>query len=63
MEISADKTISLALAAQKVAHTSNVEIIIAPPQPSIAFVMHNVNLPVFCQHVDDAKIGQSTIEL
>jgi triosephosphate isomerase len=60
MEISADKTISLALAAQKVADTSNVEIIIAPPQPSIAFVMHNVNIPVFCQHVDDAKIGQST---
>jgi triosephosphate isomerase len=60
MEISADKTISLALAAQKVAHILNVEIIIAPPHPSVALVMHKVNIPVFCQHVDDAKIGQST---
>jgi triosephosphate isomerase (TIM) len=59
-EISADKTVTLALAAQKAAKTLNVEIVIAPPQPSIAIVMQNVDIPVFCQHVDDAKTGQST---
>jgi triosephosphate isomerase (TIM) len=59
-EISADKTVTLALAAQKAAKTLNVKIVIAPPQPSIGIVMQNVDIPVFCQHIDDAKIGQST---
>jgi triosephosphate isomerase len=60
IEISADKTISLALDAQKVANSLNIKIVIAPPQPSIAIVSKNVNVPIFCQHVDNAKIGQST---
>ena len=60
LEISADKTVTLALAAQKAAKNLNLEIVIAPPQPSIAIVMQNVDIPVFCQHVDDADIGQST---
>ena len=59
-EISADRTVSLALAAQKAAKTLNVEIVVAPPQPSIAIVKQNVDILVFCQHVDDAKTGQST---
>ena len=59
-EISADRTISLALAAQKAAKTLNLEIVVAPPQPSIAIVKQNVDIPVFCQHIDDAKTGQST---
>jgi triosephosphate isomerase len=59
-EISAEKTVSLALAAQKAAKTLNVEIVVAPPQPSIAIVKQNVDIPVFCQHIDDAKTGQST---
>ena len=56
MEISADKTISLALAAQKVAHTLNVEIIISPPQPSIGFRNAQCQHSGICQHVDDAKL-------
>ena len=60
IEISADRTVSLALAAQKAAKTLNVEIVVAPPQPSIAIVKQNVDIPVFCQHIDDAKAGQST---
>ena len=59
-EISADRTVSLALAAQKAAKTLNVEIVVAPPQPSIAIVKQNVDIPVFCQHIDDAEAGQST---
>lgn len=59
-EISAERTVSLALAAQKAAKTLNVEIVVAPPQPSIAIVKQNVDIPVFCQHIDDAKAGQST---
>ena len=59
-EISAERTVSLALAAQKAAKTLNVEIVVAPPQPSIAIVKQSVDIPVFCQHIDDAEAGQST---
>lgn len=59
-EISADRTVSLALAAQKAAKTLNLEIVVAPPQPSIAIVKQNVDIPVFCQHIDEANTGQST---
>ena len=37
-----------------------VKTIIAPPQPSLSLVAQNVNIPVFCQHVDDVQAGQST---
>jgi triosephosphate isomerase len=52
--------VSLALDAQKAAKTLNLEIVVAPPQPSIGIVKQNVDIPVFSQHIDDAKTGQST---
>ena len=56
LEVSAIKTINLALAAQKVAETLEAEIVLAPPQPSIGLVTEKVNIPVICQHVDDAEV-------
>ncbi|HEY9493045.1 MAG TPA: triose-phosphate isomerase [Nitrososphaeraceae archaeon] len=60
LEVSAIKTINLALAAQKVAETLEAEIVLAPPQPSIGLVIKKVNIPVVCQHVDDAEVGSTT---
>ncbi len=46
--------------AQKVADDTNVEIVLAPPQASIAVVSQSVPIPVLCQHLDDAPEGAST---
>ena len=37
-----------------------INIVISPPQPAIALVTKNVRIPVFCQHIDDTPLGQST---
>lgn len=60
LEVSAVKTIKLAVEAQKVARHLKAEIVLAPPQPSIGLVIQKVNIPVICQHVDDAQVGSTT---
>ena len=50
----------MALAAQQASHILKVKTIVAPPQPTLSLVAQNVNIPVFCQHVDDVQAGQST---
>ena len=59
-EASADRTVELAKAAQDVAKNQDVEIIVAPPQPSLALVCKNIDLSVVCQHVDSEKEGATT---
>ncbi|MEO9295022.1 MAG: triose-phosphate isomerase [Nitrososphaera sp.] len=59
-EASAARTVELARAAQDVAKKLDVEIIVAPPQPSLALVCQSVNIPVVCQHVDSEKEGATT---
>jgi len=59
-EASAANTVRLAKAAQKVAEKLKVEIVLAPPQPSLAMVAKSVKLPVICQHVDNEKEGSTT---
>lgn len=59
-EASAERTVELARAAQSVARKLKVEIVIAPPQASIALVCKSVDIPVICQHVDDMQEGAST---
>jgi triosephosphate isomerase (TIM) len=59
-EIYGQKTIELSKVAQKVADDTNVEIVLAPPQASIAVVSQSVPIPVLCQHLDDAPEGAST---
>lgn len=59
-DASGAKTIELAQAAQQVAEKLKVEIVLAPPQGSLALVCKSVDIPVVCQHVDDAKEGSTT---
>jgi triosephosphate isomerase len=59
-EASADRTVELARAAQAVADRLKAEIVVAPPQPSLALVCKSVSIPVICQHVDDAQEGSTT---
>lgn len=59
-EASAEKTVELAAAAQAVAKKLDVEIVVAPPQPSLALVCQAVKIPVVCQHVDAEKDGATT---
>lgn len=59
-EVSGEKAVKLAKAAQAVAKKLKVEIIIAPPQPALAVIAKSVRMPVICQHVDNEKMGSST---
>jgi triosephosphate isomerase len=59
-EASAEGTVELARAAQSVAKKLDVEVVVAPPQPSVALVSRSVDIPVVCQHVDDAQEGATT---
>ena len=59
-EISGEKTTALAKTIQSVSENHAIEIILAPPQPCLALVIQNVNLPVICQHLDVGEFGQTT---
>jgi triosephosphate isomerase len=37
-----------------------VEIVLAPPQPSLGLVLQDIHIPVICQHVDNAGLGSTT---
>lgn len=59
-EVSGDKAVKLAKAAEAVAKKLKVEVILAPPQPALATVAKSVKVPVICQHVDSENMGSST---
>ncbi len=59
-EISGERAVKLAIAAQAVAKKLKVEIVVAPPQPALAMVAKSVRMPLICQHVDNEKVGSST---
>lgn len=59
-EVSGDRAVKLAKAAEAVAKKSKAEIIVAPPQAALALVAKSVRIPVICQHVDSEKMGSST---
>jgi triosephosphate isomerase (TIM) len=59
-EIYGQNTIELAKVADKVANDTNVEIVLAPPQASIAAVTQSVSVPILCQHLDDVQEGATT---
>lgn len=59
-EVSADRAIRLAEVAREVAEKLRVEIVVAPPQPVLALIAKNIQIPVICQHVDNEKVGPST---
>ncbi|MGB8936485.1 MAG: triose-phosphate isomerase [Candidatus Nitrosopolaris sp.] len=59
-EIYGQNTIELSKVAKKVANDTNVEIVVAPPQASIAAVSQSVSIPILCQHLDDMPEGATT---
>jgi triosephosphate isomerase len=59
-EVSGDRAVKLARAARQVAEKLKVEIVVAPPQPSLALIAKNVSIPVISQHVDNENVGSST---
>ena len=61
-EIEGQKGIELARSVQKVAKSfgESIQLVVAPPQPALALVKQNVNIPVFAQHLDFAEAGSTT---
>jgi triosephosphate isomerase (TIM) len=62
LELAGRASIELAKAAQQVSKSldGRIKIIACPPQPALSLVKENVDIPVFSQHVDDAKEGSTT---
>ena len=62
LEVAGRGSVELARAAQDVSKSlkGRIRIVACPPQPAISLVKENVNIPVFSQHVDDAKEGSTT---
>jgi triosephosphate isomerase len=60
LEVSSDKITELGVTSQSIAKEFNVEIVLAPPQPSLAAIARAISIPVICQHVDDANLGSTT---
>jgi len=59
-EISAYRAIRLGESARQVAEKLEVEIVLAPPQPVLALIAKEIEIPIICQHVDDKEMGPST---
>ena len=59
-EISGKKSVELARAAEVVARRSNIRIVVAPPQASLALVASQVRVPIFAQHLDSSDTGGTT---
>jgi triosephosphate isomerase len=62
LEVAGRASIELARAAQQVSKSldGRIKIVACPPQPALSLVKENVDIPVFAQHVDDAKEGSTT---
>ena len=62
LEVAGRASIELAKAAQQVSKSldGRIKIVACPPQPALSLVKENVDIPVFAQHVDDAKEGSTT---
>jgi triosephosphate isomerase len=61
-EIEGQKGIELARSVQKVSESfgGSIQLVVAPPQPSLSLVKQNVDIPVFAQHLDYAEAGSTT---
>lgn len=59
-DVAGARTIELARAAEQVSRELDLEIVLAPPQASVALVAKSVEIPVICQHVDDIREGSTT---
>ncbi len=59
-DIGGEKTLELSKVAEQVRNSTGVEIVIAPPQPSLSQVCTMVKTPVISQHVDSSTPGSTT---
>ncbi len=60
LEIAGEKSIELSKVSEQVSDDTGVDIIIAPPPPSLSQVCAAVKTPVIGQHVDFSKPGSTT---
>ncbi len=60
LETAGDNTIKIVKDAEKVSEKTNVEIIVSPPQPSLALTINQTKLKIISQHVDIKKSGSTT---
>lgn len=60
LEATGKKAVELALKAEKVSKETGVMIVVAPQFADIAKVAESVDIPVFAQHMDPIKPGNST---
>ncbi|MER5176591.1 MAG: triose-phosphate isomerase [Candidatus Nitrosocosmicus sp.] len=60
LETAGENTIKIVKDAEKVSEKLDVEIIISPPQPSLALIAEQTKLKVISQHIDLKKSGATT---
>jgi len=62
VEVAGQGSIKLAEAAQLISKSldGRIQVVACPPQPALSIVKEYVEIPVFAQHVDDAKEGSTT---
>ncbi len=60
LETAGDNTIKIVKDAEKVSEKVDVEIIISPPQPSLALITKQTKLKIISQHIDSKKPGSTT---
>ncbi len=60
LETSGDNTIKLVKDAEKVSDKLGIEIVISPPQPTLAAIANRSKLKIISQHVDLKKPGSTT---
>lgn len=59
-EASGQEALALAKLCEEVAHDTGASIVVAPPAPDLALVASSVDIPVFAQHADDVRPGNTT---
>ena len=60
LETAGDNTLRIVKDAERVSEKLDVEIIISPPQPSLALIAKQTKLKVISQHIDLKKHGSTT---
>ena len=60
MESSGKEALALAKLCEQVAKETGASVVVAPPLPDLALVASSVDIPVYAQHVDEVRPGNTT---
>lgn len=60
LEGAGNNTLDISKTASEIANKYKIDMILAPPQPSLSMVAQNVDLPVIAQHLDNVETGSTT---